>query len=391
MVRRTSIWIAVAAACSGSTGSKDARPDDGFDRSALLAHLSREVLFPMQTAFAEKASALPAAIGAYCDALDAGTPGTTLDAARAAFAEAVDAWQLPDAVLVGPAAMDAKTLRGYIYGWPNSSPCEVDKDVASRWADPSSYDVSKELVSSRSLTAVELLLYPTSDAHNCINPPAGWDALGADLPRARCRLAQAIATDVAAQASTLVTAWSADGGGYVDDLANAGKSGSSLPSAHGAVNLISDAMFYVDRMVKDMKLAETAGIAVNSCDAVQMPCVREVELRYADRATFAIRANLDALRQVFTGDTAAGMGIGFDDFLVTVGHPDLAERMTASLDGAIAAAAALPDSFLTALDSNYEAVVATHAAVRAFTDDLKSQFLTVLALEIPDDVAADND
>lgn len=391
MVRSTSILIAVAAACGGSTPPRDAHPDDGFDRSALLGHLSRDVLLPIQEAFAEKASALPAAIRAHCDALDAGTPGTTLDAARAAFADAVDTWQLADAVLVGPAAMNGKALRSYIYGWPNSSPCEVDKDVVSRWADPASYDVTKELVGSRSLTAIELLLYPTSNAHNCVNPPPGWDALGADLPRARCRLAEAIAVDVAAQGAALANAWRSDGGGYVDELANAGKSGSSLPSAHGAVNLLSDALFYSDRMVKDMKLAESAGIAVNSCNTVQEPCVREVELRFADRATFAIRANLDATRRVFTGDTDAGTGIGFDDFLVMVGHEELATRMTANLDGAIAAAAALPDSFLTALDTDYASVVAAHAAVKAFTDDLKSQFLTVLALEIPDDVAADND
>ncbi len=390
MFRSTSIVLLIAA-CGGSPASPDAHVDDGFDRSALLGHLSRDVLLPMQTAFAQKASALPSAIGAYCDALDAGTPGTTLDTARTTFAEAVDTWQVADAILIGPAAMDSQALRGNIYGWPNSSPCEVDKDIASRWADPGSYDVSKELVGSRSLTAIELLLYPDTDAHHCINPPPGWDALGAELPRARCRLALAIATDVAAQAAALETAWRSDGGGYVDELANAGKADSTLPSAHGAVNLVSDAMFYVDRMVKDMKLAETAGIAVNSCDAVQAPCVREVELRYADRATFAIRANLDALRQVFTGDTAAGTGIGFDDFLITVGHPDLATEMTADIDAAIAAADALPDSYLTALDTSYSAVAATHAAVKEFCDDLKSQFLTVLALEIPDDVAADND
>jgi hypothetical protein len=51
----------------------------------------------------------------------------------------------------------------------------------------------------------------------------------------------------------------------------------------------------------------------------------------------------------------------------------------------------LPDSFLTALSTNLDSVVAVHAAVRTFTDDLKSQFLTLLALEIPDDVATDND
>ncbi len=384
--------VGLLAACGGggSSAPKDAVAD-GFDRSALLANLSRNVLLPMQSAFATEAKALPAAITAYCDALDAAAPGATLDAARTAFGKAIDAWQMADAVLVGPAAMDAKTLRGWIYGWPNTSPCEIDKDVASRWANPSSYNIATEFVASRSLTAIEYLLYPQTDMHNCIGAPAGWDALGADLPRARCRLAEAIALDVAAQATTLETAWRADGGGYVEQLAKAGTSGSSLPSAHGAVNAISDGMFYVDSMVKDMKIAEAAGIAVNSCNTVQMPCIREVELRYADRSTQSIRANLAALRQVFTGDTASSTGLGFDDFLIAVGHPELATSMTTDLDAAVAAAAALPDSYLGALTTNYAAVTSAHAAVKLFCNDLKSQFLTVLSLEIPDDVAADND
>ena len=41
MVRSTSIVVLIAA-CGGSTASPDAHVDDGFDRSALLAHLSRE-------------------------------------------------------------------------------------------------------------------------------------------------------------------------------------------------------------------------------------------------------------------------------------------------------------------------------------------------------------
>jgi len=65
--------------------------------------------------------------------------------------------------------------------------------------------------------------------------------------------------------------------------------------------------------------------------------------------------------------------------------------MTANLDAAIAKAAALPDSFTAALQTRYTDVVDTHAALTLFTTDLKSQFLTVLALDIPDDVAADND
>src|SRR4051794_19737140 len=69
-----------------------------------------------------------------------------------------------------------------------------------------------------------------------------------------------------------------------------------------------------------------------------------------------------------------------------LGHADVSERMLARLDASIAAANALPDSLITALTTDYDHVVATHRAVAAFTADLKSQFLTLLALEIPDDV-----
>ncbi len=385
--------LAAAAGCDGAGVTKhDAFvPTDDFDRRAMLAHLGTDVLLPMQREVAATAQLVPPAIAAYCDALDAGTVGTTLDAARAAFVDAIDAWEAAEAVLVGPAAMDNKTLRGLIYSWPLISPCELDKDTASRWANPAGYDVNAELVNARSLSAVEYLLYPPSDSHNCSQPPAGWTALGADLPKARCRLALVLATDAAAKAQQLATAWEPDGGNYVAQLATAGTSSSSFPSAHAAVNVVSDGLFYVDSMVKQMKLAEAAGIAVNACQTVQEPCVREVELRFADRATFAIRRNLGGFRAVFTGTTSTTDGPGFDDFLIALGHQDVADRMTASIDAAIAKADALPDSFLTALASNYGDVSATHAALKAITDDLKSQFLTLLALEIPDDVATDND
>ena len=393
-VTARTLVLVFLAACGGGDDAPavDARPSDDFDRNALLAHLSTNVLLPLQANVQTATAALPATLGAYCDALDAGAVGTTLDVARAAFADAIGAWEAAEAALVGPAEMNNDALRGVIYSWPFVSPCELDKDTAARHANPASYSVAAKLVNARSLSAVEFLLYPQNDLHNCAQPPPGFMELGANLPKARCRLALAIATDVAAQAVTLHTAWKADGGDYVGTLANAGRAGSSIPSAHAGLNLVSDAMFYLDKLVKDMKLAEAAGIAVNSCGTVEEPCVREVELRYADLSTRAIRQNLATFRAVFTGEPAAGpAGPGFDDFLIALGHADVAARMTSNIDRAIAAAAALPDSFLTALSTDYAAVVATHAAIRGITDDLKSQFLTLLALEIPDDVAADND
>ena len=393
MSRRSTVLavtsLALAACGGGSDKPQDAKPDS-FDRTALLTHLATNVYLPMHAEFEAKAALVAPAIRAYCDALDAGTVGDTQTAARTAWGDAIDSWERIDSVLVGPAAMDNKTLRDRIYSWPLLSPCGLDRDTASRWADPSSYDITTKLANVRSLTSVEYLLYTTETMHGCATTPPGWDALAADLPRARCRLAEVIAADVHATAAQLHTAWRPDGGDYVGVLARAGN-GSTITTAQEGVNHISDGFFYADRIIKDMKLGEPAGIAANVCGTVQTPCDREVELRYADRATFAIRANLEGFRRVFTGSGGAVDGPGFDDFLSALGSEDVAARMTANIDDAIAKSKALPDSFLGALTSSYPAIVAAHTSVKILTDDLKSQFLTVLALEIPDDVAADND
>jgi len=393
MGMRTASLLVILVACGNGGGDDDQTPDaptDGFDRNAMLTHLATHVMLPMQAEFAQTAATLPAAIDAYCDALEAGTVGTTLSDAKTVWNATIDKWQRAEALLVGPAAMDNKTLRDKIYGWPLLTSCNLDRDTASQFADPGSYDISLKLVNARSLAAVEYLLYATATAHACLATPAGWDALGTNLPLARCRLAQVIATDVAAQGAVLETAWRADGGDYVGELGDAGNSGSSITSAQAAANEVSDAMFFVDTMVKDMKLGEAAGITINVCGTVDEPCLREVEHALSDRASFSIRTNLVALREVFTG-TAAVDGPGFDDFLIGVGHAEVAERMTTLIDAAIAAANALPDSYLTALASDYAKVVATHTAVKEITDNLKTQFVTLLNLEIPDDVATDND
>lgn len=384
--------VVPATACGGGGTTRADAFDTTFDRNALLANLATNVLLPIQANVEAKAAPVPAALSTYCAALDSGTVGGTLDAARAAWRDAVDAWERAEALRVGPSEMNSFALRDRIYAWPSLAPCDIDRDIIAHWNDPASYDLSTKLGRQRSLATIEFLLFPPNNEHNCPTEPAGWTALAADLPRARCRLAHTLAVDVAAAAAELHTAWRADGGDYAGQLARAGTSESSLPGTHEAVNLVSNSFFYVDRIVKDMKLGEAAGIVLgNVCGTINEPCIREVELRYADRATFAIRLNLATLREGITGTTATSDGPGFDDFLTGVGHPELAASMTADLDAAVAKAASLRDSFLDALANDYATVVDTHAAVKLFTNDLKSQFLTVLALDIPDDVASDND
>jgi len=392
-----SLVCAVASGCGGGGGDSQDRPDadvvdETFDRRAMLAHLADHLWIPTYDQFATDAAALVSSLETHCQALASGPNDTTLTATRAAWAAAMDTWEIADAVSVGPAAASDNALRNRIYAWPLVAPCAIDTDVAVRWNSPESYDVTTRFDNARSLAAIEFLLYPAGSAHNCVAAPTGWDALGTELPRARCALAASIAVDVAAQGAALAAAWRTGGGDYRTQLVTAGTAESAIVSEREAVNMVSDGLFYVDKMVKDMKVGEAAGFTINACGEVDAPCLREVEHRYADRASYALRINLRALRVAFTGTTVGGDdGPGFEDYLIAVGATELAGRMTASIDAAVAAADALPDGYIAALSDQRELVLALHDATRAITDDLKSQFLTVLGLDIPDDVAGDND
>jgi hypothetical protein len=116
-------------------------------------------------------------------------------------------------------------------------------------------------------------------------------------------------------------------------------------------------------------------------------CANELESPVAPHGKENILSNLRAFRAIFTG----GDGLGFDDFLTAVNAQELSTTMLGDLDAAIVAVEAIPGDLGTANVESHETVVAAHAAVKRVTDNLKSQFLTVLSLDIPDDVAADND
>jgi len=388
-MRRTGLaFCLAAAACSG--GGDDGPPTDApvnFDRHELVRHIAADLLAPTYTAFAERAAQLHADIQLHCSTLASGGDAEVTGAnARITWGGAMDTWELLDAVQVGPVAATDGQLRSRVYAWPLLAPCTLDQDVLKLRNTPASYDVDAVLDNARSMAALEYLLHYDGTASNCPLPPAGWDTLAAsptDLARARCELAAVVAGDVRAHAEQLATTWSPSGGDYVDQLI-------ALPE-RDALNMVSDGLFYVDRMVKDMKLGEAAGIVINSCGTVEEPCLREMEHRFADRGTQALRVNLRVLRDVFTGEFGAEGGLGFDDYLIAVGATDIAARMTANLNATVAASDALSDSFTAALTSDRASVVAVHVATKTVTDDMKSQFLTVLGLDIPDDVAGDND
>jgi predicted lipoprotein len=387
--------VALLGACGDNGGPAPAPVIDAavdtFDRKMLLANIGENIVLPVYEAFHARVTTMATTIDAHCAGLGTADEASLRTAAQDAWKESMRTWQLVEVMLFGPVSMNDGALRDVVYSWPIVSTCAVDQDVNLYRTDPASYDISTRLTNRRGLAALEHLLFSDDLAHTCPiqAAPAGWDALAdADRKAARCSFAQVAVADLAAQAQTLLDAWRPDAGNYLAMFTSA----SAFESAQAGLNVVSDAMFYLDTETKDMKLAEPAGIAVNSCNTTGEPCPAELESPRSRYSKENVLANLRGFQMLFLGQGLDGVDrVGFDDFLHALDAGPVADQMSATIAAAIAAAEAIPGSMEDALQSDYQTVVDAHAGVKAATDLLKSQFLTVLGLDLPDGGASDND
>lgn len=316
--------------------------------------------------------------------------------ARVAWTKAIDVWQQAEVFQFGPAGSSATpgglSLRDHIYSWPLVSRCLVEQNIVSKAYTNADFG-SSSLVNMRGLAAAEYLLFYDGSDNACspatgINASGQWAALGPDeLAARKAFYASVVASGVASSARTLETAWRADGGNFIGQFLNAGSSGSAYATEQMAFNAVSDAMFYVELPLKDLKLARPLGL--RDCEAATCPEV--VESRFAGRSRTHIRNNLVGFRMLLAG-CEAGAQIGFDDLLESMGAGALAAKMTSNIDMAIAAADAVPqDDLAAALNTAPASVLDLHVAVKSITDLLKTEFVSVLDLEPPQQLEGDND
>ena len=301
--------------------------------------------------------------------------GAPLDAA--ARADAQDAWtalhrewqhvevmqmaQLGSSLTV----IGGADVRDEVYSWPSVNPCRVDQEtVEANWDQPEFFTAN--LVNSYGVDALEQLLFgPEED--QCVSQvgiDSDWNALGTEgVATNRVAFAQTVSAGIRAQAEQGV------------DL--------SYADEQEGLNEIIRALFYLDTVTKDLKLARTAGLQ----DCGTEICPDEAESQVAGASTDAVLANLEGFRLLFTG----GDGVGLDDLLIGMGREDLVDDALTQLDEADLAALAVDSSLDVAVVDDLESVLALHDEVKDVTDLLKGDITTVLALQIPVEASGDND
>ncbi|MCB9675352.1 MAG: imelysin family protein [Alphaproteobacteria bacterium] len=361
-------------------------PDDPgttpiVDFGPVLEATGPAVVVPTLQTFADRAEALTTALDAWRAALEADTDGLAeREAARDAWHAAMDVWQEAEVMQIGPAAPSltaalGEDLRDEIYSWPTVNPCLVDqKTVEAAWDSPSFF--ADNLVNSYGLDAIEHVLWAGPD-NTCpgqvpINADGSWAALGeSGVALNRAWYAVAMSAEVERQTGALLGRWTGDF-----------SPATSYGSDQEALNEVFDALFYLELVTQDRKVAEPLG--AGDCTT---GCIELVEALPSGTSNDWIAANLRGFRALFTGGDAPGI----EDLLREVGHDALADQVLAELDQADADVAALGAPLEEALMTNAGQVTVVFEQLKAVTNLLEGDVATVLALTIPSEAAGDAD
>lgn len=359
-------------------------------RPEVLANLGENIILPTYRENASLSAALTAAVDAY-----AGSPSTvSRDAARVAWAELMATYEEVEMMQLGPLGamgdvVGGQDIRFEMYAWPSLNRCTIDQDTVSvRYDDATA--LAAETIDRRGLGAIEYLLFIDTPANACsplspINADGTWAAFTPEeIEARRARHAHSLAVIVQQNADRLVSTWE---GGFLLEMTDPTRMGAVYGSAQEGLQGVTDALFYLDRECKDMKLAEPAGIAVCATPT----CPESRESRQANLSKEHLVANLRAFSHLYHGGAPGGPELGFDDLLRDMDAGAFADSMSAHIAAAIVALEAIPGSLFDALSSDLPAVRAAYDAIKLVTDDLKTMFLTVLDLEAPDRAAGDND
>ncbi len=358
----------------------------------LLAAVGPEVVLPALAEFVVEMTTLEDALESLESSLQTADADDARIAAQVQWRVAMIRWQVLEVLQIGPAAsslsaVSGEDLRDEVYSWPTVNACRVDqKTVEAAWDDSGFFDAN--LVNAYGLDALEHVLFAGEESvcPSLVNPVAdgSWDALGADGVSAnRAAYGRVLAAGVRAQGEALLDRWSPEGEDFSGQL-TASDDGSPYASPESALNAVFDALYYLESVTKDRKLAQPMGL--KDCDDTF--CLEDLEGVASLTTLGSIGANLEGFKALFTG----GEGAGMDDLLVALGHGDLSEMILSDLGLARATLEdSLEEPLAAAIEGESTDLDNFYAALARVTEALKTDLVTVLVLAIPSEGSGDSD
>jgi predicted lipoprotein len=312
---------------------------------------------------------------------------------RSAWLATLELVQELEVLQIGPAASSSlrkggDDQRDRFYSWPLTNSCRVDQVLVSGIYEQDDF-AARVMANVLGLDALEELLFREGDFHTCpqqlpIETEGQWDALGeSERNLRRLGYIAALTKRLRIDAESLQAAWDPSGGNFLAQALNPGDD-SVFSSPQCLLDELFAAMFHLDLVTKDKRIAPPAGI---SADCTFASCPHLLEFKNAPVSGLAVQANLRGVAALFSGEG----GDGFDALLRAEDSAELADAIEIALQDAQDSARAIEVDWALLLQSDPDALNELHAKVKTLTDLLKTQFASVLNLSVPQEGAADND
>jgi predicted lipoprotein len=390
-----SAWAALqpVVGCKGGTTDSGDSVVDSPIVVQLLETVGPGVILPALESFQVETLLLSDALADLEESVLAGEDTSELEAAaQDQWMSVMGAWAQLDVMQIGPqasslSAVSGGDIRDEIYSWPSSvNPCRVDQITADNSYEDADF-FTANLINGYGLDALEHLLFSDLDTPCPAQVPplsdGSWEELGEEgINLNRARYAQVLSAHLETQVVELIDTWSPEGENYSGQLARTTEN-TPYASDQESLNAVFDALFFLEKTTKDVKLAKPMGLM----DCSEETCPDDVEGQLSGTSLISIEGNILGFRALFHGAD----GVGLDDLLIDVGHGDLAAQITTDLDEALEALDALEGPLDEAIVERYDEVESFYTKLQDVTSALKGDLATVLALQIPSEAAGDND
>lgn len=351
--------------------------EERFDRRQAAVQVVAGAVLPMHRLFVDSVTDLEQALAAAESPADG----------QRAWTVTMSNWQPLELLQFGPSGREGEVAGGQgwrdqIYSWPLTNTCAIERNLVDESVKEVAWFDGK-LVNTYGLDALEYLLFVEIEQTTCpslVGLEDDFDRLGPEgLQQRQLDYARAVVARLRADAAGQLAAWEA----FAEFVETAGDTDSPYAKARCPLDQLSGALFYLDDRVKDLKLAVPAGL---SPDCAEANCPEDVELAWSQQSFMAIAANI-------TGFQAAFEGGGLYGLLEAQGSEGdaLAQGIRTATDEALGALAAPSESLASLVVSNPEVVADIHSKLRTITTLFKTQYVSLLNIELPDEGAADND
>jgi predicted lipoprotein len=326
------VGLAILNGCDPKD-SENSKPKTEYDRAAMLANYSDNLIVPGYLSLKNETAQLDAAVTAFVSS----PTEATLGAARTEFQEAYAAWQQVSPFDFGPA--DQHLLQTSLNIYPTNT-TQIENNITA-----GTYDLAAAAnLAAQGFPALDYLLYYKATAPEVI----AQYTTGSQAANRKAYL-QELTQMISQKSENVYNNWTT--GNYSKTFKES--TGTAVGSAVG--NLVNQLNASID-LTKRNKVGIPAGKFTAGS-----PLPEKTEAYYSRTSLDLLKKVVQTKKDIFLGQNAAGQnGSGLDDYLNQIGakynNQPLAEAITKQFDAAVAAINAVPTPLAEAVSSNATAV-----------------------------------